>query len=610
MQGGSIVSAHYLRPPNHSGTLLSVLFIALFSLAWAPVQTEPMRPARDRKVDRRLQNHLSDVDLKQANENQKTFNIWVFFTDKGILDEGSLRRALNERARTLDDHARARRLKVKTAGAAVDFADLALQEAYVHSVLETGAGLRIRSRWLNAVSVRATAEQIGRLAELSFVSSIGRVAGFRRRGFATTESGPPRRISPGTRTDNYGPSYTQLHQIAVPQYHQWLLQNGFDSPGAGVRIGLLDTGYELDHDVFQQLNVLDAWDFINGDSVVADESGDPEHQAAHGTAVLSIIAGYQPGQLIGPAYGAAYILGKTEVYDSETPIEEDYWVAGLEWAEGRGADVVSSSLGYVDWYDYEDLDGQTAVTTVAADLAALRGVVVVTAAGNEGLSGWQHMIAPSDGDLVIAVGAVDTLGVRAGWSSIGPTYDGRIKPDLMACGSGTYTAGPYTSSSYYRATGTSVATPLVAGVAALLLQADSTMTPPDVADALRNTAGNAAYPDNYYGWGIVNAEAARTGLLPQQPVPVDVYNYPNPFTEGTTIGFPVPGCRQVTVKVFTIAGEPVRELAASCPQGDHWEVYWDGRNDSGKVVSEGVYLYLVDNGREILRGKMVRLNNG
>lgn len=603
------MSANHLRPPDLSGSLLSVLFIALLSLAWAPVQTQPIRSARNPKIDRRLQSSIADSGLKQSDEGRKTFDAWIFFTDKGIPDDRSLRQALNEHARSLDDHARARRLKVKPEGAPVGFADLPLHDVFVQEVLETGAGLRARSRWLNAVSIRATAEQIRQLAERPFVSSITRVAGFRRRGYETAESGPPKGISPGTRAYDYGPSYTHLHQIAVPQYHQWLLQNGFDSPGEGVRISLLDTGYELDHDVFQHLDVLDARDFINGDSVVADEPGDPEHQASHGTAVLSIIAGYRPGQLIGPAYGAAYILGKTEVYDGETPIEEDYWIAGLEWAEGLGADVVSSSLGYLDWYDYEDLDGSTAVTTVAADLAASRGVVVVTAAGNEGLTSWQHIIAPSDGDLVIAVGAVDTLGVRAGWSSIGPTYDGRIKPDLMACGSGTYAARPYTSSGYYRATGTSVATPLVAGVAALLLQTDATMTPLEVADALRNTAGNATYPNNYYGWGIVNAEAARIGLSPQQPASIDVYNYPNPFTEGTTIGFPVPGRRQVTVMVFTIAGELVRELAAFCPQGDRWEVYWDGRNASGEIVSEGIYLYLVDNGREILRGKMVCFHN-
>jgi len=597
-------------PVVHNGlkpvqALLPVLCLALLAAAWSPAQTDRMRPWRDPQIDGRLQDRLLDGDAKETD--QDTARVWVFFTDKGLRDDQTLRRALSRYTRRLDPHTRMRRLKVRAEEALADAADLPVHEAYVQGVLQTGVRLRIRSRWLNAISVGATGEQIRRLSDLDFVSAVGEVAGFRRRGFELREvkavQRPPGKMLPY----DYGPSYTHLNQINVPRLHQWLEENDFGAPGSGVRIGLLDTGFELSHESLQHLDVLDQWDFINGDSVVADQTGDSENQSFHGTAVLSIIGGYAPGQLIGPAYGATYLLGKTEIRDEEIPIEEDYWVAGLEWAEELGADVISSSLGYLDWYDYSDMDGNTAVTTVAADLAASRGVVVVTAAGNEALNGWHYIIAPSDGHQVIAVGAVDTLGLRASWSSVGPTYDGRIKPDVMACGSGTYTASPYGTVVYYRGTGTSLATPLVGGVAALLLQADAVMTPAEVIDALRRTASRALNPGNFYGWGIVDADAARRGVSPPTLSAAAVQNYPNPFSESTVIFFPISGPAQATVAIFTVSGELVRKLDVSCEMEDRCEAVWDGRNQSGEETADGIYICQVMTDEKVMQGKLVRL---
>jgi subtilisin family serine protease len=583
--------------------------VAYLSLAWAPVQTEPVRLAENPKIDRHLHKSLYNRVLKKDNGDHKTFNVWIFFTDKSLYDDRSLRRAVSERARGLDPHTRLRRLKVRNEESLVDFADLAVSDAYVQEVLKTGAGLRNRSRWLNALSVRATQQQIGHVASLPFVARLQEVAGYRRRGFEAWEiesdRGSPRKILPF----DYGPSYTHLNQIAVPQLHQWLQQNGFGPPGEGVRICLLDTGFELYHEALDDLDVVAQRDFINGDDDVSDEAGDPQGQSSHGTTVLSIIGGYAPGKLIGTAHGATYLLGKTEVYDSETPIEEDYWVAGLEWAEELGADVVSSSLGYLDWYDYSDMDGRTAVTTLAADLAVSRGVVVVNAAGNEGRAGWKYIIAPADGHRVIAVGAVDTLGIRAPWSSQGPTSDGRTKPDVMACGVGTYAVTPYNSDGYWRTAGTSVATPLVAGVAALLLQADSTLTPTQVSDALRHTASRASHPDNYYGWGIVDADAARWGISPPALSTSEVQNYPNPFSENTRIFFPVSGSARATVSIYTVSGELVRKLDVSCELEGSCEAPWDGRNQSGEEVADGIYICQVVSGGRAIRGKLVRLSN-
>ncbi len=586
------------------GSVMLILMTTVASAAWGQMQLDMDRPPREPKICHRL---LAALDERDGD---RMIKAWVFFTDKGIFDDETLQKALHARAETLDPRVRTRRLKVRDRDDLVDFSDLPVHEPYVRQVLETGVRLRARSRWLNAVSVQAGEEQLRRLAEFPFVASLRQVAGGDRGEFQMLEADPGGLFMPEEFSIDYGPSYTHLNQITVPSVHRWLEENDLGEPGEGVLICLLDTGFELQHETLQHVDILAQWDFINDDGVVADEEADPLGQASHGTAVLSIIGGYHPGQLIGPAYGATYLLGKTEDIADEQPIEEDYWVEGIEWAEGMGADVVSSSLGYMDWYVYADLDGNTAVTTLAADLAASRGVVVVTAAGNEGLSQWQYIIAPADGDQVIAVGAVDTSDIRVSWSSTGPTFDGRTKPDVMACGLGTYAANPYSVDGYQRSMGTSVSTPLVAGVAALLLQADSTMTPDEVGQALRRTASRASAPDNYYGWGVVDAEAARQGITPQPLPSVTLYSFPNPFSESTTIDFPAPARSVVKVNIFTLAGELIwnGELFHDPEdQKGRCQVQWDGRNRAGVEVADGVYVYQVITRDDAMRGKLVRL---
>jgi subtilisin family serine protease len=290
--------------------------------------------------------------------------------------------------------------------------------------------------------------------------------------------------------------------LHIPEVH------AMGDHGEGVVVCVLDSGFELDHEALRQITVRGERDFVNGDD---DPSYNPRTdvptQSVHGTAVLSTIAGYLPGKLIGPAYRAEYLLGETERIGSERPVEEDYWCEGIEWAEAEGADIVTSSLSYHAWYHWRDLDGRTAAATRAANLALTRGLLVLNAIGNEGPKEGS-IGAPADAPGAISVGAVNGIGNLAGFSSVGPTYDRRTKPDVVAPGVGVFTAVARTYDHYARLNGTSFSTPLVAGCAALVLSAHPDWGPEAVRDALAMSASRAGQPDNQYGWGIVNARDA------------------------------------------------------------------------------------------------------
>jgi subtilisin family serine protease len=430
--------------------------------------------------------------------------VWVFFTDKGFVDAKSFQAAIARAVNELTPRAAQRRAKIREESL-VDFHDLPVNQAYIDRVADLNAKLRHRSRWLNAASFEVPVSQVAVISELSFVRSIKPVLAGKRKP-VRIEAPPDQPLEGKGPVDlNYGASYGQLQQLNIPAVHNM----GYY--GQGVLVCMLDTGFRKDHQAFQQAysegRVLAEWDFVNNDGNTQNEAGDPSTSHNHGTATWSALGGTAPGYLYGPAYGADFIIGKTEDVSMEEPIEEDNWVAGMEWADSIGAGVISSSLAYIDWYSYFDMDGNTAVTTIAADMAAQLGIVVCNAMANAGPgSGTLH--APADADSIVACGAVYSDGEIAYFSSRGPTSDGRIKPEVCAQGVSTRCASASSPTSYTYASGTSLSTPLIGGAAAVILSAHPDWTPMQVREALMMSGDNALSPNNDYGWGIPDVLAA------------------------------------------------------------------------------------------------------
>jgi subtilisin family serine protease len=512
--------------------------------------------------------------------------VWAFFKDKGVLGSEAQAQAVDRARQSLTARALARRAKVR-GSSTVDLLDVPLHTSYVDRVAETGAHIRAQSRWLNAVSIEATPEQIEAIRALPFVARVQPVAVARRKPIdvmPVDTSSPSEPFSP--RALNYGDCASQILPIQVNLLHD----EGFT--GSGILICMLDTGFLRTHEALLPVNVVAERDFINDDDVTSNQAGDDPSQHNHGTYCLSLIGGFHPGDLIGPAFDADFILGKTEDVTSETPVEEDYWIEGAEWADSLGADVISSSLGYKDWYTYQDMDGETAPITIAADLAASNGICVVNSAGNEGDDEWFHIIAPADGNNVTAVGAVDSLGVIASFSSHGPSADGRIKPDVCAMGDGNLFALVSTPNSYGRGNGTSLSCPLVAGASALLLQKHPQWTPFQVRDALRSSAVNAVAPNNTYGWGLIRAwNASNTGVtdalvvLAQDP---KLSVSPNPSHDVSVIRFAAGSLGTVLdAGVFDVSGRRIRGLPLQSARSG--QIEWDGRDENGRAVPSGIY---------------------
>ncbi|MBN1513243.1 MAG: S8 family serine peptidase, partial [Phycisphaerae bacterium] len=460
---------------------------------------------------------------QMAAESAEPVKTWVFFADKGLTNPAEKTAAVRSVAASYNPRAIQRRIMrgehARRGQPIFGEWDLPVCAAYADAVAATGARVHVRSKWVNALSVWATPAQIDEIAKLPFVVKMQPVA--RRARIDLPEPQQPADVPEagkdpvrGETSINYGLSQPQLSQINLIALHD----AGYT--GQGVVIGILDTGFERSHVAFNNpakpVNVIAEYDFVDDDPVTSKQTGDPSSQHEHGTMILGCIGSYQPGSLVGGAFDASFILAKTEDTTGEYPAEEDNYVAGLEFIEFHGADMSTSSLGYIDWYTQAQLDGLTAVTTIAINTHTALGVHHCNAAGNEyhdSNPATSSLIAPADGFQVITCGAVTSSGSIASFSSDGPTADGRIKPEVLALGSGTDTVDPFSTTGYTTASGTSLSTPLVASALACLIQARPYWTVDRMRERLFETGSDFVangQPDPLFvrGYGIVDAFAA------------------------------------------------------------------------------------------------------
>ena len=402
-----------------------------------------------------------------------------------------------------------RRAKVDPDNFLLDSLDYEIDSTVLSAIDRTGCRIRTVSHWLRGVSVKADQEQLEAIAELPEVVRLSQV---KHLTFVRPESKLRDAIGEAGSDDPfYGTSFTQNELTKATKLHRAGLT------GRGVRIAILDSGFDLAQPAFDSATVVATWDFINGvepvDQFDCPTQSNSNRQNYHGTLVVGTIAAFVPGELIGSAYHSELMLAKTEITcdGTEIKIEEDNWIAAAQWAEAGGADIITSSLGYYLFsdggsYQFSDLDGETALITIAADIAASKNVLVITSAGNERGTAWDHIMAPADGDLVIAVGAVSADSSLAPFSSPGPTADGRIKPDCVSLGvqvKSTFDLGGYLSVS-----GTSFSAPLVAAVCGLAMEHDPTLTALEMRQNIQQTSNRNTNPDNNFGFGLFDGARA------------------------------------------------------------------------------------------------------
>jgi serine protease AprX len=451
--------------------------------------------------------------LLQAVESkgQRTKHV-VFFTDK---NETTF--SLAQPSSYLSARAIARRTKYNIA---IDSTDLPVIERYADSVRLAGTvTILARLRWMNAIIIQTNdAAALNKINTFPFVKKRDSIA-YRKvnarlvdnKSYNITpySSGNQRRQQVFADSLNYGNTATQI------KIHNGDFLHNIGGQGRGMQIAFLDGGYfgYLSNPFFDsvrtQNRILATRDFVLNETSVNEDD-------AHGMACFSIVAGNIPGSYVGSAPYASFYLLRTEDVFTEQIIEEYNWGSGAEYADSAGVDVISSSVGYSTFDDpaynhsYADMNGNTTIVSRYADLAAKKGMLIVNSAGNEGNKPWKYIVAPADGDSVLSVGAVNSTGTIAAFSSFGPTSDGQIKPDVVSVGQGTFlsTSGGTVGTG----NGTSFSGPNMAGLATCLWQLFPEFNSYKIIETLRKSADRYTAPHEQYGYGLPDMKKA-TGLL-------------------------------------------------------------------------------------------------
>ena len=449
--------------------------------------------------------------------NAQTNNWWIFFNNKDCVNSISL-----------SSHSITKRSKKNIN---LDFYDFSICQDYIDSLKKHKISIRNPSRWLNAVSISVEdAKVLDTILKYDFIKKIQPVAKIvNHYEIPNITSQSRSHFFQVVNQSMYGISFNQINMLGGVDLHA----AGF--LGNDIVIAVFDAGFTgveslpIFHHLWDNNQILDVYDFVDQDS-------DVFHASSHGMRVLSTMGGYMLDSLIGTAPGASYMLFRTEDTGSETLIEEDNWAAAAEYADSVGVDIINSSLGYTILYDdtlnshsYSDMDGNSTIITNAADRAAAKGILVVNSAGNSGNNSWYYIGAPADGDSVLAIGAVNSVGDIASFSSRGPSYDGRIKPNV--CAQGVEAVVADLDSTIRFANGTSFSAPIIAGLSACLWQSNMNLSNMDLFNIIQESAHLFNNPNDSLGYGVPQFYEAYLNTIRLDNQRDDLAIYPNPFNE-------------------------------------------------------------------------------
>lgn len=402
----------------------------------------------------------------------------------------------------------------KRQGLPIDSTDLPVSSKYLRIFEKTSSDIskEVRkkstvwtiigtSRWNNTILVHANdTTLLNRLANLDCVRKAEQVwiSPDSINRFVKTKAHEAFHTWDSIKGVYYGNGKEQIEMLSGQKLHS------IGYKGKGITIAVLDGGFQNSNVIpaFQHINISGTKDFVYPNSTHFFQETD------HGTKVLSAMAANEPEVLVGTAPEARYWLLRCEDQQTEQPVEEDYWAMAAEFADSIGADIISSSLGYnaydnnSNYYHQRDLDGQTSFISHTASMLAGKGIILVNSAGNSGMGPWKKIEFPADANDILTVGALNPEQKNAPFSGVGPTQDGRIKPDVMALGSpACLISGRGT---IIRDMGTSFSTPIVTGLVACLWQALPQKTALEIIDLVRQTSSSHQKPDNIYGYGTPN----------------------------------------------------------------------------------------------------------
>jgi len=479
----------------------------------------------------------------------------------------------------------------------LDTKDIPISVSYINQVTaSTGITVKAKSKWLNALHVRGTVANIRNLQNLIFVQNVefaDRNLNTAGRNFKQVKTGAVNKTFDTNVTFAYGNSANQIQMLGGHLLHQ---QN---FTGSGKIIAVLDAGFPAVNTTapFQRLRtnnqILGGYNFV-------DRNSNFYTGGTHGTMVLSTMGGYVENQLVGTAPDASYYLFITEDVNSENPIEESNWVEAAEMADSLGVDVINTSLGYFGYdnenysHIYADMNGTTAFISRGADIAFSRGMICVVSAGNSGASGNPYISAPADAINVLAVGAVTASRNYASFSSIGPSFDGRVKPDVMAQGQASVLAN--TNGQIITANGTSFSGPITAGMVASLWQALPNKTNAEIMQLVKQSAHLYATPNPQFGYGIPNYNLALQNALGVSNFAFEKFTiYPNPANSIVNLN-KKDGFENAQVFLYNNLGQQVLDV----------NLKENNSSFSVENLNSGMYFYKVISGNNSQTGKLIK----